>query len=1008
MGNLSSAFLKTGILFVFGFGLILNACEKSSTTTFLPCEEDRDCPEGRVCQAGECILIQDGDTDSLGESDQDQSCPDDPTYPPALPPETCKKWQAFRMDPPDCWGWRMVADSTQNGEACFDNENSPGQCVDGTCIANSGDGDQADGDQVDGDSTDGDSTDGDQTDGDLTDGDLADGDAPMNICQQEGGSCNDYTANCPSDSRLLSGDGLCDLGVCCIPLSAIDCYNSGGYCSPTGDPQNSYFTCREGYHAAQSAMECDLFGGDAGEWCCEKDTSPCVAEGGVTNILDDWPDNDQCCEGLDEVSNAVPDEQNQCIALPDGTHYCTYCGDGICGPGENYCRCYEDCATPGQCQENSDCPLDTCYDLPVASVFPVCSQQSYSCDQTSGNCTMAEEIISESICDASSGLCKPWGPTVCESEGNGECIMYGRATCAEGSALNEDPLGCDAMCCLDAACLDEGGYCTMWQTGCKEGFVEGGGVDKDCPGGRSALCCVPEQNTCTPLGGVAIMPDGFCCNGLKAAEMAEVGSNGECLYPDCSCFVCISEGDGFCDEENHENECNSADCEGPIPECLQDSDCPVTACNPSISADYCLLRYHQCEDTECVAYDVGVQEARCDPYSLHCVTNDYSDCEMAGGYCSHYLAGCDDGYEASSDAEQLGCPGGRSALCCRPEPTNECEEEGGFCIGWGPECPQDSTFTDADHQCTYGQCCMPLALGDCANSNGYCESSDVHCINGYTSSQLGGCPYTTPTCCILDSSDCASEGHVVSWGTDEHCCDGLTEAEVASVDSTGQCAYADIAASICLRIGDDICDEDFGENPCNSADCQQYECLSIGGQCVDYWGCPTGYSPAASPQCDQYGHCCLPEDMITCYSNYGGYCSTPQIGCQAGYASAGESMGCEYIRGDSGICCIATPDRCTSDEDCGGGSCEDTDDGCLETLSHCDSGDCVYAGVEIPGGHCDSTGQCVAGQADCVEDLGGFCASWMTGCPADSQSVDAACGDQVCAGGCICCVSGQP
>jgi hypothetical protein len=74
--------------------------------------------------------------------------------------------------------------------------------------------------------------------------------------------------------------------------------------------------------------------------CPEDCTDPvdCIGEGervmGVTA--------DVCCEGLTSISCAEPEGPGICAA-PSECFICSYCGDGVCGAGENVCNC-GDCA----------------------------------------------------------------------------------------------------------------------------------------------------------------------------------------------------------------------------------------------------------------------------------------------------------------------------------------------------------------------------------------------------------------------------------------------------------------------------------------------------------------------------------------------------------------------------------------------------------------------------------------------------------------------------------------
>jgi hypothetical protein len=53
-----------------------------------------------------------------------------------------------------------------------------------------------------------------------------------------------------------------------------------------------------------------------------------------------------CCAGLTPVEGyeATEREQHhQCVPSKGGRTNCVKCGDGVCGPGENFCNCPADC-----------------------------------------------------------------------------------------------------------------------------------------------------------------------------------------------------------------------------------------------------------------------------------------------------------------------------------------------------------------------------------------------------------------------------------------------------------------------------------------------------------------------------------------------------------------------------------------------------------------------------------------------------------------------------------------
>ncbi|MEA1924632.1 MAG: hypothetical protein U9M95_02070 [Candidatus Altiarchaeota archaeon] len=66
----------------------------------------------------------------------------------------------------------------------------------------------------------------------------------------------------------------------------------------------------------------------------------CVGEGGFYAVV---PGHLDCCPGLTPISCDSPDVEGICHGDCVGAQFCTYCGDGVCGLGENKCNCPQDC-----------------------------------------------------------------------------------------------------------------------------------------------------------------------------------------------------------------------------------------------------------------------------------------------------------------------------------------------------------------------------------------------------------------------------------------------------------------------------------------------------------------------------------------------------------------------------------------------------------------------------------------------------------------------------------------
>lgn len=77
--------------------------------------------------------------------------------------------------------------------------------------------------------------------------------------------------------------------------------------------------------------------------------NPCVEEGGAAGWSESRGYDLVCCSGLTRIDGRTflnSDGQCESFAGFDFGLVCTYCGNGICGPGENICNCEADCLGP--------------------------------------------------------------------------------------------------------------------------------------------------------------------------------------------------------------------------------------------------------------------------------------------------------------------------------------------------------------------------------------------------------------------------------------------------------------------------------------------------------------------------------------------------------------------------------------------------------------------------------------------------------------------------------------
>ena len=119
------------------------------------------------------------------------------------------------------------------------------------------------------------------------------------------------------------------------------------------------------------------------------------------------PGGPECCEGLDRVPCDSPGSDGTCMEC-DGAAFCVACGDGTCGPGENICRCPEDCSTTTECITEGGMGGTMLPDGP--DCCPGLTQTDCSEPGPAGTCMTMTDVFCCSYCgDGTCGL----GENVC-------------------------------------------------------------------------------------------------------------------------------------------------------------------------------------------------------------------------------------------------------------------------------------------------------------------------------------------------------------------------------------------------------------------------------------------------------------------------------------------------------------------------------------------------------------------------------------------------------------------
>ncbi|GAB4303592.1 MAG: hypothetical protein Kow0090_19170 [Myxococcota bacterium] len=342
---------------------------------------------------------------------------------------------------------------------------------------------------------------------------------------------------------------------------------------------------------------------------------------------------------------------------------------------------------------------------------------------------------------------------------------------------------------------------------------------------KKGLGCMYAAGTCGAAETLATGPDGEVFWFSSTCIPEDFVPCDMIQNPLKECYVTA-----FCEEEWGECEEKIADLESAIKEALDTrNDCAVH------SECAFVATYVDCFPS--CGYTVNTKNVEDFKKNIETITNEFCSDE--------FYKECPMGFPGGCPALEGVCIKGK----CQLEPNGGerwCEDFGGLCIGWGPECPEGYGYPSGVlYECRNGgQCCLPLpdcgeygccvTPADCkagfpdgcfgqnyeawACREGRCEPE---CINPYedTCSPAGGK-------CVIGTNECP-EGSVISKDPAIHClergfametcCMPLDDSWVSCRDSVRDCP--DFAPIKCIgywhcdeKIGDD-CNYSCGEPP---------------------------------------------------------------------------------------------------------------------------------------------------------------------------------------------------
>ena len=330
----------------------------------------------------------------------------------------------------------------------------------------------------------------------------------------------------PAFSQDIDSDGIID--------AEDNCPNTYNPSQENYDEDEVGNVCDNCWYVSNPSQE-DTFGIDCSEIIMPYTEDPscgdvcdCMQEGETFLVGSGF----NCCSGLGMSLCCSPSEP---IGAPDSCscrfscRTCIKCGDGICGNGENWCTCIEDCPRPEEipCTENSQCGQDGCQ-----QGASICHELRFNCIE--GECSFSDTAYVNKSCNRYYG-----DPSYPEDQCVDSC---GDGICHWPEVRSWCPEDCD---CEDI----DSDYICNWKDNCPEtpnSFAAG-----TCSKGTNAgsPCTVAGENE------TACGTGGFCSMDQEDADNDLIGD---------VCDICT----------DYDRDDYGGDPEFPLNTCYGEDNCP--------------------------------------------------------------------------------------------------------------------------------------------------------------------------------------------------------------------------------------------------------------------------------------------------------------------------------------------------------------------------------------------------------------------------------------------------